>query len=171
MSKLQSPRDLLIHELKDLYSAENQLTKALPKMAKAATSEELKQAFQTHLQQTEEHIRRLEKIGKQLDETLKGKKCKAMEGLVEEGKEIIEEDGDETVLDLALIGAAQKVEHYEIASYGTARTLAELLGEDQIATILQETLDEEGETDKLLTEIAMELNLEAGVAAGVDDED
>jgi ferritin-like metal-binding protein YciE len=171
MSKLLSPRDLLIHELKDLYSAENQLTKALPKMAKAAASEELKQAFQTHLQQTEEHIRRLEKIGKQLDETLKGKKCKAMEGLVEEGKEIIEEEGDETVLDLALIGAAQKVEHYEIASYGTARTLAELLGEDQIATILQETLDEEGETDKLLTEIAMELNLEAGVAAGVDDED
>ena len=171
MSKLSSPRDLLIHELKDLYSAENQLAKALPRMAKAATSEQLKQAFQTHLQQTEEQIRRLEKIGKQLDETLKGKKCKAMEGLVEEGKEILEEDGDETVLDLALIGAAQKVEHYEIASYGTARTLAELLGEDQIATILQETLDEEGETDKLLTEIAMELNLEAGVAAGVDEED
>ncbi len=171
MSKLQSPRDLLIHELKDLYSAENQLTKALPKMAKAAASEELKQAFQTHLQQTEEHIRRLEKIGKQLDETMKGKKCKAMEGLIEEGKEILEEDGDETVLDLALIGAAQKVEHYEIASYGTARTLAELLGEEQVATILQETLDEEGETDKLLTEIAMELNLEAGVAAGVEDED
>lgn len=170
MSKLTSPRDLLIHELKDLYSAENQLLKALPKIAKAATSEELKQALHTHQQQTEEHVRRLDKIGRQLDETLKGKKCKAMEGLIEEGKEIIAEEGDETMLDLALIGAAQKVEHYEIAAYGTARTLAELMGEDQIATILQETLDEEGETDKLLTEIAMELNLEAGVAAGVDGE-
>jgi len=171
MSKLASPRDLLIHELKDLYSAENQLTKALPKIARAATSEELKQAFHTHHQQTEEHLRRLEKIGRQLNETLKGKRCKAMEGLIEEGKEITEEEGDETMLDLALIGAAQKVEHYEIAGYGTARTLAELLGEDQIATILQETLDEEGDTDKLLTEIAMELNLEAGVAAGVEEED
>src|SRR5688572_14492705 len=168
MSKLTSPRDLLIHELKDLYSAENQLLKALPKMAKAANSEELQQAFQTHLEQTEEQIRRLEKIGKQLGETLKGKKCKAMEGLIEEGKEIMEEEGDPTMLDLALIGGAQKVEHYEIAGYGTARTIAELLGEDDVAAILQETLDEEGETDKLLTEIAMELNLEAGVTAGAD---
>ena len=169
-SKLNSPRDLLVHELKDLYSAENQLMKALPKMAKAADSEELKQAFQKHLAQTEEQIQRLEKIGKQLGETMKGKKCKAMEGLVEEGKETMAEEGEPVMLDLALIGAAQKVEHYEIAGYGTARTLAELAGEDDIAEILQETLDEEGETDKLLTEIAMELNLEAGVTADTEEE-
>ncbi|HUR57564.1 MAG TPA: ferritin-like domain-containing protein [Opitutaceae bacterium] len=165
MAKISSPRDLLVEELKDLYSAENQLLKALPKMAKAATSEELREAFETHLQQTEEQVQRLEKIGKQLGESMKGKKCKAMAGLVEEGKEVMEEDAEDAMMDLALIGAAQKVEHYEIAGYGTARTLAELIGEDRIAKILQETLDEEGQTDKLLTEIAMELNLEASVAA------
>ena len=168
MSKISTPRDLLVEELKDLYSAENQLVKALPKMAKAATSEELREAFQTHLQQTQVQVQRLEQIGKKLGESMKGKKCKAMEGLVEEGKEVIEEDMEPAILDLALIGAAQKVEHYEIAGYGTARTLAEISGEDQVAKILQETLDEEGETDKLLTEIAMELNLEA--VATADDE-
>lgn len=165
MAKISSPRDLLVEELKDLYSAENQLIKALPKMAKAATSEELRTAFETHLEETQEHAARLEKIGKQLGETMKGKKCKAMEGLVEEGKEIMEEDAEPALLDLALIGAAQKVEHYEIAGYGTARTLAELAGENDVAEILQETLDEEGKTDKLLTEIAMELNLEAASAS------
>lgn len=169
MSKISSPRDLLIEELKDLYSAENQLVKALPKMAKAADSEELRAAFEEHLEQTQEHARRLEKIGTQLDESMKGKKCKAMEGLVEEGKEVLEEDMEPAIRDLALIGAAQRVEHYEIAGYGTARTLAELCGEDKVAKILQETLDEEGETDKKLTEIAMELNLEA--AATADEED
>ena len=168
MSKISTPRDLLVEELKDLYSAENQLVKALPKMAKTATSDELREAFQTHLQQTQVQVQRLEQIGKKLGESMKGKKCKAMEGLVEEGKEIMEEDMEPAILDLALIGAAQKVEHYEIAGYGTARTLAEISGEDQVAKILQETLDEEGETDKLLTEIAMELNLEA--AATADDE-
>jgi len=168
MSKIESPRDLLVHELKDLYSAENQLTKALPRMAKAASSDELKEAFQTHLKQTQEQIARLEKIGKQLGESMKGKKCKAMEGLIAEGKETMEEDAEPVMLDLALIGAAQKVEHYEIAGYGTARTLAEIAGEDDIAEILQETLDEEGETDKLLTEIATELNVEA---QGSDDEE
>lgn len=161
MSKIATPRDLLIEELKDLYSAENQLLKALPKMAKAATSEELSGAFETHRQQTEGHVERLEKIGRELDATMKGKTCLAMKGLIEEGKEIMEEDAEPALLDLALIGAAQKVEHYEIAGYGTARTLAELCGEDNVAKILQQTLDEEGETDKLLTEIAMELNLEA----------
>jgi ferritin-like metal-binding protein YciE len=165
MSKLSSPRDLLVEEIKDLYSAEGQLVKALPKMAKAASSEELRDAFQTHLKQTEGHVKRLEKIAKRLDETPRGKKCMAMEGLVEEAKEIMGEEAEEPVLDLALIGAAQKVEHYEIAAYGTARTLAELLGENEIAGILQETLDEEGETDKLLTNIAMELNLEAAAVA------
>jgi ferritin-like metal-binding protein YciE len=170
MSKISSPRDLLVEELKDLYSAENQLIKALPKMAKAATSEELRTAFETHLAETEEHAARLEKIGKKLGETMKGKKCKAMEGLVEEGKEIMEEDAEPALLDLALIGAAQKVEHYEIAGYGTARTLAEIAGETDVAEILQETLDEEGKTDKLLTEIAMELNLEAAAAGTADQE-
>lgn len=169
MSKISSPRDLLVEELKDLYSAENQLVKALPRLAKAATSDELREAFETHLQQTEGHVQRLEKISKQLGESLKGKKCKAMEGLVEEGKEVMEEDAEDALMDLALIGAAQKVEHYEIAGYGTARTLAEISGEDGIAKILQETLDEEGDTDKLLTEIAMELNLEA-VASAEDEE-
>lgn len=171
MPKLNSPRDLLVHELKDLYSAENQLMKALPRMAKAAESEELKEAFTRHLEQTEEQIQRLEKIGKQLGETMKGKKCKAMEGLVEEGKETMEEEGEPVMLDLALIGAAQKVEHYEIAGYGTARTLAELAGEEDIAEILQETLDEEGETDKLLTKLASQLNLQSGASEEDEDEE
>ena len=161
MAKISTPRDLLVHELKDLYSAETQLLKALPRMAKAATSDELREAFETHQQQTETQVERLEKVAKKLGETMKGKKCKAMEGLVAEAKEVMEEDADPALMDLALIGAAQKVEHYEIAGYGTARTLAELVGEDDVAEILQETLDEEGATDKLLTEIAMELNLEA----------
>lgn len=169
MSKITSPRDLLVEELKDLYSAENQLVKALPKMAKAATSEELQQAFETHLQETEVHVQRLERVGKKLGETMKGKKCKAMQGLVDEGKEVMEEDAEAVLLDLALIGAAQKVEHYEIAGYGTARTLAQISGEDDVAKLLQETLDEEGETDKKLTEIAMELNLEA--VATADEEE
>ena len=165
---LNTLKDLYIHELKDLYSAEKQLTKALPKMAKAASNEQLKAGFTQHLEETKEHVARLEKVLKGLDATTRGPKCKAMEGLVEEGKEIMEEDMEPAILDLALIGAAQKVEHYEIAGYGTARALAEISGEDQVAKILQETLDEEGETDKLLTEIAMGLNLEAVAAA--DDE-
>jgi ferritin-like metal-binding protein YciE len=168
MAKISNPRDLLVEEIKDLYSAENQLIKALPKMAKAATSDELREAFETHLDETEEHAARLEKIAKRLGESAKGKKCKAMEGLVEEAKEVMEKDAEPGMLDLALIGAAQKVEHYEIAGYGTARTLAEIAGETEVAQILQETLDEEGKTDKLLTEIAMELNLEAVSAEGDD---
>ncbi len=170
MSKLTSPKELLIEELKDLYSAENQLIKALPRMAKAAESEELREAFETHLEETRVHAERLEEIMKQLDESPRGKKCKAMEGLVEEGKDMMQEDGEPPILDLALIGAAQKVEHYEIASYGTARTLAELAGENRIAKTLQQTLDEEGKTDKLLTEIAMGLSL-ASTSAGEDEED
>lgn len=169
MAKLTSPRELLVEELKDLYSAENQLLKALPRLAKAATSEELKNAFQTHLKQTQGHAERLEKVMKQLDESPKGKTCKAMKGLIEEGKEVMEEDAEDAIMDLALITAAQKVEHYEIAGYGCARTLAELSGEDKIAAVLQKTLDEEGETDKLLTEIAMGLSFEA--TAEDDDEE
>jgi ferritin-like metal-binding protein YciE len=160
MATLSSPRDLLVEELKDLYSAETQLIKALPRMAKAASSDELKNAFQTHLEQTKGHAERLEKIMKQLDESPKGKTCKAMKGLIEEGKEAMEEDAVDVIMDLSLITAAQKVEHYEIAGYGCARTLAELSGEQKIAAILQETLDEEGETDKLLTEVAMGLNVQ-----------
>jgi ferritin-like metal-binding protein YciE len=170
MSKLSTPRDLLVEEIKDLYSAETQLLKALPKMAKAAESEELRSAFETHLEQTKTHAQRLEQIMEDLDESPKGKRCKAMEGLIEEGKEVMEEDAVPVILDLGLITAAQKVEHYEIAGYGCARTLAELAGEKEVASVLQETLDEEGETDKLLTEIAMGLNLEA-VGAAESEED
>ena len=167
MSKLLTPRDLLVHELKDLYSAEAQLIKALPKMAKAATSEELKQAFINHLEETKVHAERLEEIMTRLDESPRGKKCKAMEGLVEEGKETIDENAAPEIKDLALIVAAQKVEHYEIAGYGSARTLADLCGETEIVGILQETLDEEGTTDKLLTEIAQTISLETH--ASVED--
>lgn len=171
MTKISTPRDLLVEELKDLYSAENQILKALPQMAKAATSEELRDAFGTHLQETEAHVARLETAGKRLGETMTGKKCKAMESLAKEGEEIMEEDATPAMLDLALIGAAQKVEHYEIAGYGTARTLAELSGEKEIAELLQETLDEEGKTDKLLTEIATGLGLEPAAASAEEGDE
>lgn len=162
---MDSLKDLYIDELKDLYNAENQLLKALPKMARKASAPELKRAFQEHLGQTERQVNRLEKIFKDLGEKPTGKTCKAMKGLVEEGKEIIEEKGDESVLDAALIGAAQKVEHYEIAGYGTARTFASLLGEEDAVTALQETLDEEAATDKKLTALAEGMvNVEASNA-------
>ena len=151
---MDSLKDLYIDELKDLYNAENQLLKALPKMAKKASAPELKRAFQDHLTQTEGHVNRLEKIFQGLGEKPTGKTCKAMKGLVEEGKEIIEEDGDDSVLDAALIGAAQRVEHYEIAGYGVVRTFASLLGENSAVDLLQRTLNEEGETDKKLTALA-----------------
>lgn len=167
MNKISTPRDLLVEELKDLHSAETQLLKALPKMAEAASSDELKAAFETHCEETQVHVDRLLKIGEQLGETLTGKKCKAMAGLVAEGAEIIDEDAEPAMHDLALIGAAQKAEHYEIAGYGTTRTLAELAGENEVAEMLQTTLDEEGETDKLLTKIAAELDL----GTTDDDED
>jgi ferritin-like metal-binding protein YciE len=143
-------RETFIEELKDLYDAEKQLVKALPKMAKAAEHEELKAAFEEHLEQTQTHVERLEKVFEAFEETAKGKKCKAMQGLVEEGEDVIKEEQG----DAALICAAQKVEHYEIASYGSLRTWAEMLGEDEAVDLLQETLDEEKETDERLTEIA-----------------
>jgi ferritin-like metal-binding protein YciE len=155
--KLNTLEQLYIEELRDLHSAENQLLKALPKMAKGASSEELKLAFENHLDQTKVHVERLEEIFERLDETPKGKTCQAMKGLVEEGSEILGEDGEESVLDAGIIAAAQKVEHYEIASYGTVRTFAQLLGENEAAELLQETLDEEGEADKLLTQLAQEI--------------
>lgn len=170
MKKISTPRDLLVEELKDLHSAETQLLTALPKMAEAATSDELREAFETHLEQTQVHVERLEKIGERLGETMAGKQCKAMAGLIAEGAEIMEEEAEPAMLDLALIGAAQKVEHYEIAGYGTTRTLAELADETEIAEMLQETLDEEGETDKLLTKIAAEMDLDTADDAADDDE-
>lgn len=151
---LDTLHDLFVHELKDLYSAEMQLTKALPKMADAANSEELQQAFAHHLQDTETHVQRLEEIFRELQVSPRGKKCVGMEGLVEEGKEVMKEDAADWVLDAALIGAAQRVEHYEIAAYGTARDHAEKLGLYPLAQLLQETLNEEGAADKKLTEIA-----------------
>ena len=157
--------ELLVDEIKDLYSAENQIIKALPRMAKAATSPELKRAFERHLEETRRQVERLNQIGEALDIKLTGKKCKGMEGLIEEGKEIMEEDLDDNAIDAGLIGAAQKVEHYEIAGYGTARTHAELLGHSKIAKLLQQTLDEEGATDKKLTALAESIiNVEAAVA-------
>jgi ferritin-like metal-binding protein YciE len=160
--KLKSLEDLLTHELKDLYSAETQLVKALPKMAKAATHEDLKAGFEEHLEQTKEHVARLERAAKLLDIKLTGHTCKAMQGLVEEGAEMIHEDADSAVRDAGLIGAAQRVEHYEIAGYGTARCLAETLGHDEVAEILEETLEEEKDTDKKLTELAESaINIEA----------
>jgi ferritin-like metal-binding protein YciE len=152
--KLDSLRKLYINELRDLYSAENQLLKALPKMAKGASSDELRQAFENHLQETEGHVERLDDIFEELDESPKGKTCHGMKGLVEEGSEILEENGEQSVLDAGIIAAAQKVEHYEIASYGTVRTFAQLLGEKDAAKLLQQTLDEEGAANKKLNELA-----------------
>jgi len=157
MSKINSIQDLLVQEIKDLYSAEGQLVKALPKMAKAATHPKLKEAFQTHLKETEEHVARLEEAAGLLDASPRGKACKGMQGLVEEGSEIMKEDGDPNIIDLGLITAAQKVEHYEIAGYGCARTLANAMGLDDVAALLQATLDEEGNADKILTAVAEEI--------------
>jgi ferritin-like metal-binding protein YciE len=165
MSKLNNLSDLLVHELQDLYSAENQLVKALPKMAKAASSEELQSGFTEHLEQTKQHVERLERAMEILGASPKGKTCKAMQGLIAEGEEILEEDASASVRDAALIAAAQKVEHYEIAGYGSARTFAELLSQDDVAELLQETLDEEGDTDKRLTAIAESINADAEATA------
>lgn len=160
--KLTSLTNLFTHELKDLYSAEKQLVKALPKMAKAATNPDLKAGFEQHLEETKEHAVRLEKLLAALDQSTRGPKCKAMEGLLEEGADLMEEEADPEVLDAALITAAQKVEHYEIAGYGSARTFAELLGNKEAVKVLQTTLDEEGATDKKLTKLATSVvNLEA----------
>lgn len=160
--EMESLRELYVNELKDLWSAENQITKALPKMMKAATNPKLKRAFNTHLKQTERHIKRLERIFKELDESPRGKKCVGMEGLIKEGQELIKEKPEAEVLDAGLIAAAQHVEHYEMAGYGCVRTWARQMGEDRQAELLQETLDEEEQTDRLLTDLAeSEINLEA----------
>ena len=160
--EMDSLQELLVEEMRDLYSAENQLIKALPKMAKKASNPQLKKAFETHLRETEGQVKRLQQIFEKLGKKPTGKKCAAMEGLIEEGKEMMGEDMEEDTMDAALISVAQKVEHYEIASYGTVRTWAQLIGDDQTAKLLQQTLDEEGKTDKLLTELAEStINVEA----------
>ncbi len=160
--KLNSLHDLYLAELKDLYNAEQQIEKALPKMADAATSPDLRNAFEQHLEQTREHVRRLEQIFQGLDESPKGSKCEGMKGIIEEGEDMMKEDAPEMVCDAALIASAQRVEHYEIAAYGTVRTYARQLGYQDAAQLLQRTLDEEGETDKKLTSIAeSRVNVEA----------
>src|SRR5918911_2549403 len=160
--ELETLQDLYVDELKDLYSAENQILKALPRMIKAASHPELKQAFETHLRQTEGQVRRLEQIFEELGASPRGKKCVGMEGLIEEAKELLSEKPEPDVLDAGLISKAQHVEHYEMAGYGTVRTYARILGMERQAQLLQETLDEEGETDKLLTQLAETgINVEA----------
>ena len=154
MASLRSLRDLFVEELKDIYNAEQQLLKALPKMRKTVTNPRLANAFDQHLEQTRNHAERLERIFEDLQENPRGKKCKGMEGLIEEGKEVLEERGSDAAKDAAIINAAQKVEHYEIAAYGTACAHARATGNTVAEQLLQQTLEEEKETDRLLTEIA-----------------
>jgi ferritin-like metal-binding protein YciE len=164
---LESMQDLYLHELKDIHNAEKQILQALPKLARAANHEELRTAFEDHRRVTEEHVRRLETIFDDLGEKPAGKKCKGMQGLLEEGEEVMSEPADPGVRDAALIAAVQRVEHYEIAAYGTARTYARQLGFDRHAELLQRTLDEEGETDRRLTQLAVNrVNRDAGVGRG-----
>jgi ferritin-like metal-binding protein YciE len=159
MTKLQ---DLYVDELRDLLNAENQIIKALPKMAKNATSPQLQKAFQNHLVESRTHVERLNKIFENMGQRPKGKKCKGVEGILEEGKDFMDEADSDEVMDAGLIASAQRVEHYEMAAYGTVRTYAQLLGDKEAARLLQQTLDEEGATDKKLTELAMSgINVEA----------
>jgi ferritin-like metal-binding protein YciE len=168
---LESLQDLFLNELKDVLNAEKQILTALPRMAKATSSPELEQAFTKHLRETENHVRRLEQIFKSLGQSPRGKKCKGMEGLIEEGKEILEEDGAEEVIDAALISAAQRVEHYEIAAYGCLRTYAQLLGYEDADRLLEQTLHEEEATDKALTALGEGGINQAAVAAGGGEAD
>jgi len=170
--KIATLEDLLVEELRDLYSAETQLVKALPKMAKAAGSDELRTAIENHLQETQGQVQRLEQIFEHLSARPKGKKCAAMEGLIEEGKELMQEDiEDESVMDAGLIAAAQKVEHYEIASYGTVRTWAQQLGLNEVAQLLEQTLEEEKQADKKLNQIATEMVNEEAADSDESDEE
>jgi ferritin-like metal-binding protein YciE len=168
---MDSLSELMEDELKDLYSAENQLLKALPKMAKKASSTELKNAFTSHLKETEGHVKRLQQIGKILEIDLGGKKCHAMEGLVEEGSEVLDEDGPEAVIDAALIGAARRVEHYEMAAYCATRGMAEQLGQGEVAELLGQTRDEEEAADGKLKTIAVDEVLPAAGEAGESEEE
>jgi ferritin-like metal-binding protein YciE len=167
---METLEKLYINELRDLYSAENQLLKALPKMAKGASSAELKEAFENHLAETETHVERLEHIFKDLEENPKGKTCHGMKGLIEEGSEILEEEGEESVLDAGIIVAAQKVEHYEMAGYGSVRAFAQLLGQEEAAQLLQTTLDEESKANELLSQLAeTTVNAEAVMNTGMTE--
>ena len=168
---LESLDGLFLNELKDVYNAEKLILRALPRMAKAANADALRDAFTRHLRETEGHVQRLEQIFGSLGQAARGKKCKGMEGIIEEGKEILEEDGAPEVIDTALIAAAQRVEHYEIAAYGCLRTYAQLLGYDDAAGLLQQTLREEEATDKKLTELGEGGINQAAVAAGGMEEE
>lgn len=154
---LDTLQDLYFEQVRDLYSAEQQIVVALPKLVEAATDQQLSDGFAKHLEQTKEHVRRLEEIGDRMEEKIGGKKCKGMAGLLKEGEEAVGEDGDSTIVDEGLIAAAQRVEHYEMAAYGCARTYAQALGLDDDVELLQQTLDEERETDKKLTTISLSL--------------
>jgi len=165
--------DLLVEQVRDLYDAEKQLVRALPKMAEAANSEDLQNAIQGHLEETKNQVSRLERIFQELDKPSKGKPCKAMRGLVAEGSEVLESDSEETLSDLAMIAAAQRVEHYEISAYGTAKAIAQQLGHDTIVSLLEETEEEEKAADGKLTEIAMDLMGQTtnDAAAEMDEEE
>jgi ferritin-like metal-binding protein YciE len=163
-------KSVFVDELRDLYNAEQQLIKALPKMAKNAASDELRKGFEEHLEQTKEHAARIEKIFGGLGEPVKGKKCKGMEGIVAEGSEVMSEDYEGAVMDAAIISAAQRVEHYEIAAYGSVHAYAELMGESDAASLLERTLEEEKETDQKLTELSKQINEEA-FQGGVGEEE
>ncbi|HZS26574.1 MAG TPA: ferritin-like domain-containing protein [Candidatus Angelobacter sp.] len=163
--KLESLRELLIEELQDIYSAENMILSALPKMVEEATSVELRNAFNQHLQQTRVHVQRLDQIFDQIPKIdRKDKKCKGMEGIIKDAKDLLSEDAEPEMLDAGMIAGAQRVEHYEIAAYGTARSYARLLGKNDWAQLLQQTLEEEKETDVKLTQLAEHINLEAKAA-------
>ena len=168
--KANSLQELFVEELKDLYDAENQLIKALPKMIDAASSEELQNALTEHLEITREQAKRIEQIFQNMGEKLKAEKCKGMEGVIKEGADIVSEDMDEDVKDAAIISAAQRVEHYEMAGYGTVRTWANLLGENEAEELLQQTLDEEKEADEKLSELAEQINVQAESGEGEDEE-
>jgi ferritin-like metal-binding protein YciE len=165
---LKTLQDLFVDELKDVYSAEKQILKALPTMAKAAASPDLRRAFETHRQQTEGQVARLDNIFEQLGESPRGKKCKGMEGLLAEGTEMMEEEGEQAVIDAGLIAAAQRVEHYEMAAYGCLQSYATLLGHAKAATLLEETLQEEEAADQLLSELADGGVNEAALSASAD---
>jgi ferritin-like metal-binding protein YciE len=168
---LDSLESLFLDELKDVYHAEKQLVKALPRMAKAASSPDLKQAFTDHLKETQGQVQRLERIFRDLDMTPRAKKCEGMAGIVEEGKAIMEEDGEEAVIDAALIAAGQRVEHYEIAAYGCLRTYAQLLGHSEAVELLEQTLQEEEAADEKLNALAEGGINQAAVAAGMEEEE
>ena len=168
---LDSLEKLFLEELKDIYNAEKQLLRALPRMAKAADSPELQQAFNKHTKETEGQVQRLERVFQEVGQSARGKTCKGMQGLIEEGKEVMEKEGEGPVIDAALIASAQKVEHYEIAAYGCLRTYAQLLGLEQAVQLLQQTLEEEEATDKVLTQLGESGINEAAAATGVGAED